>query len=194
MPIIKVARHNHGYVIIQNKALEDTRLSWKARGLLAYLLTRPADWSVNSHHLSAQSVEGRRAVLSGLKELRETGYAELVNTQRGREWIIYESPHSAKTASCGLGYLTKEVKGTDSKVPLKGEEEAMFELTGYFSPDECSAYGANWRLRYRECPEKFKRLLLDLDHSRRCPGKKRTQSWAAIANIRWHQLKPETKR
>jgi hypothetical protein len=212
MPIIKVARHDHGYVMIQNKALADERLSWKARGLLAYLLSRHPNWVVSSEQLSKMGPDGPTAVRSALKELRSVGYAELKfcgGKTGGSGWVIYESTDLSEinktlisesseikeTRDSGFRYPNKDcIKGTDSKVPLKGEEEAIFELTGYFTPDECSAYGANWRLRYRECPEKFKRLLADLDHSRRCPGKKRTQSWAAIANIRWNQLKPETKR
>ena len=100
MPIIKIARHDHGYVIIQNKALEDTRLSWKARGLLAYLLTRPKNWEVNSEQLASISPCGPTAVRAGLRELEKAGYAELKffgGETGGSGWIIYELPEINKT-------------------------------------------------------------------------------------------------
>ena len=41
--IVRAARR-HRFVIIDQRAIEDTRLSWAARGLLGYLLSRPDDW------------------------------------------------------------------------------------------------------------------------------------------------------
>ena len=40
------AARRHRYVIVDQAAVADTRLSWAARGLLAYLLPRPDDWKV----------------------------------------------------------------------------------------------------------------------------------------------------
>lgn len=57
--------------------LEDKNLSWKAKGLLSYLLSRPEDWKVKVKHLVNQSTDGRDAVYSILKELRNAGYIQL---------------------------------------------------------------------------------------------------------------------
>ena len=43
--IIRAPRR-HRFVILDQRAVDDTRLSWAARGLLAYLLSRPDDWRV----------------------------------------------------------------------------------------------------------------------------------------------------
>src|ERR1051325_3420923 len=98
MPIIKIARHDHGYVIIQNKALTDKRLSWKARGLLAYLLSRPPDWKVSSAQLALAGKDGAESIRSALKELRSVGYAKLRTggKEHGSEWVIFESPEMAE--------------------------------------------------------------------------------------------------
>ena len=37
------AQRRHRFVIVDQRAVEDSRLSWAARGLLAYLLSRPDD-------------------------------------------------------------------------------------------------------------------------------------------------------
>ena len=43
--IIRAPRR-HRFLILDQQAVEDIRLSWAARGLLAYLLSRPDDWRV----------------------------------------------------------------------------------------------------------------------------------------------------
>ena len=43
--IIRAPRR-HRFVTIDQSAVEDSRLSWAARGLLGYLLSRPDDWKV----------------------------------------------------------------------------------------------------------------------------------------------------
>ena len=43
---INRARRRYRFLIIGQRAVEDARLSWAARGLLGYLLSRPDDWKV----------------------------------------------------------------------------------------------------------------------------------------------------
>ena len=79
--------------MIDNRPLRDDRLSWKARGLLAYLLSQPHDWKINAKHLASIGPDGPRAIQSGLKELAAIGYAKLETGGRsgGRNWLIYET-------------------------------------------------------------------------------------------------------
>jgi hypothetical protein len=90
------------YTIISNVALEDKRLSWKARGLAAYLLSKPDNWEVRTYELvSASDADGRRAVLTGLQELEKCGYlVREQNRLKGGQWdagrtFIYEEPQVA---------------------------------------------------------------------------------------------------
>lgn len=53
------------------------RLSFKARGLMAYMLSLPDDWKFYVKELVKHSDrDGRDAVLSGLKELEKVGYLQ----------------------------------------------------------------------------------------------------------------------
>lgn len=55
--------------------LSDVRLSFKARGLLAFMLTRPDDWKFYSKDLlQHSSKEGICAIYSAIKELIRFGY------------------------------------------------------------------------------------------------------------------------
>jgi hypothetical protein len=40
------AARRHQWLVIDKRTVEDVRLTWAARGLLAYLLSRPDDWEV----------------------------------------------------------------------------------------------------------------------------------------------------
>jgi hypothetical protein len=63
------------FTILRNATLEDTRLSWEARGLLAFLLSKPDNWVVNTKHLVSQSPNARtKKVLGILAELEKFGY------------------------------------------------------------------------------------------------------------------------
>jgi hypothetical protein len=96
--IIRTHKNKNNPYFMANKALfEDARLSWRARGIMAYLLSKPDDWEVRVRDLQARGDCGRDAIRSALCELEEYGYLHRRrrNRQRGQfDWIyeIYESP------------------------------------------------------------------------------------------------------
>ena len=44
-------RKKNGFTQVSNAMLEDTRLSWRAKGLLCYMLSRPDNWKINKTDL-----------------------------------------------------------------------------------------------------------------------------------------------
>jgi hypothetical protein len=97
VPIIR-ANNDRDFFIASNAAARDPRLSYKARGILMYLLSRPDDWKVIITDLVKQSTDRERAVGTGLRELRNLGYIKqkAVRDSKGRfvewEYTIFESP------------------------------------------------------------------------------------------------------
>jgi len=93
--IIRAPRRDR-FVIIDQHAIEDNRLSWAARGLLGYLLSRPDDWKVLVNDLRKRGDLGRDGIYKLLKELRTVGYARYVRLRdrfgriRGGFYIIRE--------------------------------------------------------------------------------------------------------
>lgn len=66
------------YAMIANATLCDKRLSFKARGILGYLISKPPDWVVQFQDLVNNSTkDGEYSIRSGIKELRQYGYAKL---------------------------------------------------------------------------------------------------------------------
>lgn len=70
-------RKKNGFTQIANNLFEDSKLSWKAKGILCYLLSRPNNWKINKTDLQNKAIEGRDAVQSGLNELKELGYLHI---------------------------------------------------------------------------------------------------------------------
>lgn len=68
-------RHNP-YAQISRAPLEDARLTWAARGLLAYLLAKPDDWRINLEDLVAASPGGRDLAYRLIHELEAYGYIQ----------------------------------------------------------------------------------------------------------------------
>jgi len=75
-------RKKNGFTQISNSMLEDSRLSWRAKGLLSYMLSRPNNWKINKKDLLNKASEGRDAVQSVLNELKEYKYLHIYPAQR----------------------------------------------------------------------------------------------------------------
>ena len=94
--IIRVHK-SRDFSVINNTGLRDARLSFGARGILAYLLSKPDAWNLSVEDLIRQSPAGEHAVRQMLRELKRFGYLkrERMTGKNGRfEWqtAIYEVP------------------------------------------------------------------------------------------------------
>lgn len=73
---------------IVNTSLQDARLSFKARGLLAYMLTKPDSFRFYLDELIKHTSEGKDSVRAGLKELESFGYIRRYVLKDGRGKIM----------------------------------------------------------------------------------------------------------
>ncbi|MDC2841629.1 conserved phage C-terminal domain-containing protein [Limosilactobacillus mucosae] len=91
-------QYTKGFTTINNDILNDTELSFKAKGLFSYLWSLPDDWVYYETEVTKHSTDGRGSVRSGLKELEEQGYlkrgrkrndkGQLVNA----DWQLADTP------------------------------------------------------------------------------------------------------
>lgn len=99
--VIRVRKRPNNFVMLDKTFLEDDRLSFKAKGILDYLLSKPDNWKVIVGNLVKYSKDGKSAVYAGLKELKECGYyvKTPIRSEDGRrisrwESTVYEMPDS----------------------------------------------------------------------------------------------------
>ena len=60
--IFRIKKHDHGYVILDGKLLNNASLSLRAKGLLAWFLSKPDNWVVVMSDLKARHKDGRLRV------------------------------------------------------------------------------------------------------------------------------------
>jgi len=126
--VIVRSKRNTNFTIISNVGLEDGRLSLKAKGMLAYLLSKPDNWQVSERHLATIGPDGRDAVSSALAELEKYNYLkrETIRDKAGRfqhvsavsdePWLenpALDKPASDKSASENPSLISTEVVRTE---------------------------------------------------------------------------------
>ena len=82
---------NNPYVMIDRRPVDNPNLSFKAKGLLTYLMSRPDGWEVSIADLVKHGKDGEAAIRAGLKELREVGHMRYTTSRKeGRitGWLI----------------------------------------------------------------------------------------------------------
>ena len=95
MSIIRVKKDNN-YFASSNEPFNDERLSWEARGIMGYLLSKPDDWQVRFYDLVRSGPAGEHKMRRILKELEKYKYLERERIQKddGKfDWIstVYEN-------------------------------------------------------------------------------------------------------
>ena len=92
------ATHRDRPFIIDQRTVENECLSWAARGLLIYLLSRTDGWTLRVEELSECGDLGRDGIYNLLHDLREAGYVTYEKERdeygriRGGTYAIYEIP------------------------------------------------------------------------------------------------------
>jgi hypothetical protein len=78
------------YTVMNNTFLRDNKLSWKAKGLFAYILSLPEDWKIYLNELQTHATDGETSLRSAIKELTDNGYIiqKRLKDDKGR-WASY---------------------------------------------------------------------------------------------------------
>jgi len=131
------------FTILSNAVINDERLSFRARGVLIWLLSKPDDWRTRSDSIAGHSPkEGRDAIRSALRELAELGYLirEKIQNERG-QWItiqtIYEDPVTGPTPekpTCGAADNGKPGDLLSTDLPKKKTNTTPRVATASLSP------------------------------------------------------------
>lgn len=160
------------YFYASNLPFRDVGLSWAAKGVLAYLLSRPNDWIVRSHDLENQYQGhggGVSAVKRIVKELKQAGYMDRVRTHTddGRfswETHVFERSQNPDRVYSTMGRFSTDGKAIDGKpthilktdlqkTDLQNEEGKMAAAAGHLPSSNGTAAAAapppEMKKRYR---------------------------------------------
>lgn len=132
MPVLRRKRRKDAaFVVIHKTESENRKLSWGARGLLAYLLGKPDGWDFNVKHLVTQSPGTMYELKKLLKQLRQAGYLSIVKKRdkagqvKGSFYIIHEEPKDRKKSEENTAHREVEIHP-----PGDGHREAYIPSVG----------------------------------------------------------------
>lgn len=127
--IVRVSKRENPYVTLDKFFLSDDRLSWKAKGLLSYLLSKPDNWEIYVSDLLKRATDGRDSIYAGLKELEKAGYLRRnrKHNENGRfdgyEYVIYERPQEEPLTADAKDRLDPEKPKTG--LPYTGNPDTV---------------------------------------------------------------------
>ena len=121
MAIYRIHKEDN-YVIVDKAFLLNEKISLKAKGLLALLLSYPDNWQFYEAEIVQHAADKANSLSSGLKELIENGYIvrklgkDETGKFKGYEYHIYEKPITEKPITENSVLLNnKDTKNKDTK-------------------------------------------------------------------------------
>jgi hypothetical protein len=123
--MIRRSARKQTWTTIDNEVINDVRLTWEARGLLIFLLSKPDRWEIRKEHLIASSPSGETVVRRILKELTQYHYMKRVRYkgENGRFYYIteiFDNPQENEECSDCAGEDAQRL-GEDAQ-PWLGDE------------------------------------------------------------------------
>jgi len=123
MTTIRVERRDR-FTTVDRATVNDATLSFKARGLLIWLLDKPDGWRVRSDAIALATTEGRDSVRSALRELECAGYLTRTKCRdkRGRvrtETVVRETPGHTEDGFSGVGEPALVSRPSVSQAPFR---------------------------------------------------------------------------
>jgi hypothetical protein len=132
--IFRIAKRRK-FAQIDNRALEDPRLSLEATGLLAYLLSKPDNWQVRKADMVRRARGNYRTVRRATRVLVQLGYARLGPARgedgklAGTAYVIYERPRAESIKN--RGSATSTLGCTDARfLPLLSNTDPSSNTEG----------------------------------------------------------------
>ena len=115
--IVRVQKNKENpYVMINKSCLNDTNLSWAAKGLHSYLLSLPDDWEIYVDELIKHTSAGRDHTYRVVNELLEHGYMEKVQYRcegkiLGLNYTVFEVSTGENNAKAKISNVTLSDNG-----------------------------------------------------------------------------------
>lgn len=118
MAVFKIEK-NKNYTTMSNYHLQDKLLSYRAKGLLSFMLSLPDDWDYSMNGLASISKENIKAIRTILHELEEHLYLtrNRIQNQKGQfeyDYCIYEIPYNINPYTLlpytDIPYTQKEIQ------------------------------------------------------------------------------------
>lgn len=121
------------YTVLDNTFIKDNRLSWKAKGLMTYLLSLPDDWTIHLSEIEQHATDGKSALRSAINELKELGYLKAEQKRENNRfaemvYIIIENPDFPLTDFQQTENLQTEKQFTENQPLLNTNNDKVLKI------------------------------------------------------------------
>jgi len=110
---MSLIKHTANFTTISNHILHSKDLTWKAKGIYAYLNSKPENWAFSIERIARESNDTTYSTEQGIKELKQSGLlvqkARLVKNSKGQNILSGQEYH--------LYSEIKKVKESENKEP-----------------------------------------------------------------------------
>lgn len=161
------------YVMLNKEFLNNKELSFKAKGLMAYLLSLPDDWKIRVNHLSTVSKDGKDSVTNAMNELMKLEYIVRDKAQKedgkfsGYNYMVIEKPSNKEQKNrCGSPATEKPSTGNPKLLINKDTNNNITNIKKEKPPKQ--KYGEYKRVLLTD--DQYKRLIDEM-------GKDETEYW-----------------
>jgi len=168
---------NNPFVQMYKQPINNENLSFKAKGILAYLLSKPDDWQVYEVDLQKHATDGKTSISNGIKELIEAGYIEreMKRNEKGQfkgyEYRVYEVPPESGFSDIGLSengktdttnnYITKNKETNNNNGHHQSAKVQPIIYAKTIADDECYSAIKYYNHRYYMINDKFLALKVN---------------------------------
>lgn len=126
MATFRVYKESGNFVTVHKDFIHDNNISWKAKGILLYLLSRPDDWQIYETELTKHTSDGRDSLRTGIKELEEVGYIKRKRKRDNKgqfkeyEYMVFEHSNHIGNSHVGESQLGNSHVGESNTTNNKG--------------------------------------------------------------------------
>jgi len=129
---MKLIKENIPFTMVANEVLYNKNLSFKTKGLYAYLFSKPDTWDFSSSRMVLETKDSRDSIMVMLRELEEAGYLirKRLSTGKVEYTLIFshnslsrEMPLGVEKPKSEIAYVAKSLRG--ESLPISNIEEKV---------------------------------------------------------------------
>jgi len=159
MSIFRVTKDkSNPYVMMNKHALDDESITWKAKGILAYLLSLPDDWQIYATELQRHAKDSKDSLATGIEELEKAGYIikTKIRNERGQitgtNYQVFEVPTVSGLSDIGKTVSGKPDSGKSATTNNNPSKEVLKKIEYIITEnDVCGSFLAIYLREYRKC-------------------------------------------
>lgn len=167
----------NNYATIPNNFLNRNDISLKAKGLFAYLQSKPNDWQFSKERIALQLKEGIASLKAAFSELKKAGYLKTVPQKNsegkfiGWDYILDDNPTVGKTVGTETEPSENHTDISKKEYSKKDIEKKNKEYT-FFEKKQKQPYFMN-----KPMTKDLKQVIWGQNDFRTFAGKKEDIEW-----------------